>query len=127
MLLIRDAAGRPLVFVERAPVTHRAYAEVVKTHHVPAGEADRPVTGVGYDAARSFAHAQGKRLLRADEWQPALDTLGFIPAGMRTWEWVDDGHDTAREHAVRRVPDGSARRRSTDAHDVTFRLAAPVR
>jgi hypothetical protein len=77
---------------------------------------------VTFDAARGYAKQRGKRLLRADEWPPARDTLGFIPAGMRTWEWVDDGKD-GKDHSVRRVPDDAAKRKSTDDRDVTFRLA----
>jgi serine/threonine-protein kinase len=127
MLLVRDGAGRPLVHVDRNPVTNRAYAEVVKAHRYAPADADRPVTGVSFDEARNFAKTRGKRLLRPDEWEPALDTLGFIPAGMRTWEWIDDGRDDARDHAVRRVPDGAARRRATDDKDVTFRLARTPR
>ncbi len=96
---------------------------MVKSHRYAATDADRPATGISFESAKNFAKWSGKRLLRADEWQPALETLGFIPAGMRTWEWVDDGRDDARDHPVRRVPDGAARRKSTDARDVTFRLA----
>jgi len=122
MLLARDDKGRAIVWVERTPVTNRAYAETVKGHRFAADDADRPVTGVSFEAARSYARQRGKRLLRADEWPPARDTLGFIPAGMRTWEWVDDGKD-GKDRAVRRVPDDSSRKKAAGDKDVTFRLA----
>jgi hypothetical protein len=122
MMLVHDDKGKPLVWAERTPVGNKAYAEVVKTHKFAADDADRPVTGVSFEAARSYAKQRGKRLLRADEWPPARDTLGFIPAGMRTWEWVDDGKE-GKDHPVRRVPDDAARRKSSDDRDVTFRLA----
>jgi hypothetical protein len=123
MLLVRDQAGAPAFFVDRLPVSHRQYAELVRTHRHKAAEADRPVTGVSFDAARDYARARGKRLLHADEWPAALDTLGFVPAGMRTWEWVDDGLPTAKLRPIRRVNDGNGQRSGTGNAATTFRLA----
>ncbi|MNC98250.1 hypothetical protein D3C83_161530 [compost metagenome] len=66
---------------------------------------------------------RGKRLLDADEWQRALDTLGFVPAGMRMWEWIDDDAPTAKVRSVRRVNDGKATRKPAGDKETTFRLA----
>jgi serine/threonine-protein kinase len=123
MILVRDASGKPLLFVDRAPVTHRAYAELIRSHRFARSAADRPVTGVSHDYAKAYAKMRGKRLLRDSEWQPALDTLGFVPAGMRTWEWIDDGREEAKDRPVRRVNEGADRRKPSGGKNITFRLA----
>ena len=81
------------------------------------------MTGVSFDYAKTYAKMRGKRLLRDDEWTAALDTLGFAPAGMRTWEWVDDGKAEAKQRPVRRVNEGKATRKPAGGKDITFRLA----
>ena len=124
MLLVATAGNRPAFFVDRAPVSNRAYAELNPGHHVPPDELSAPLIGLSYTAARDYAHARGKRLIRDAEWQSALDTFGFAPAGMRYWEWVDDGtEDSARDHAVRRVEGGVSRHPSHGDKYTTFRLA----
>ena len=78
--------------------------------------------GASFANAQAYATAQGKRLLRADEWEAAEGTAGFAPAGMTTWEWVDDGVAAKKDRAVRRQ-DKSDRRPVRGAPDVAFRLA----
>jgi serine/threonine-protein kinase len=123
MIVVRDPNGQAQFFVDRLPVSHRQFAAFVKSHKIPSGEADRPVTSVSFDAARGYARQRGKRLLRIDEWQSALDTLGFVPAGMRTWEWVDDGVAKPKTRPVRRVNDGREQRKPAGDKTTTFRLA----
>jgi serine/threonine-protein kinase len=123
MLLVRDAAGAPAFFVDRRPVTNAAWRGYMKTHRFARGADDEPVTKVSFDLAKQYAGLQGKRLLRAAEWSPALATRDFVPAGMRLWEWVDDGDPAHADRPVRRVNDGAARRKAAGAADVTFRLA----
>ncbi len=123
MLLVRDAAGKPSFFVDRLPVSHRQYAELFDNFKHSRGNADRPVTRISFEEARTYAKLRGTRLVRVDERQPALDTLGFVPAGMSTWEWVDDGAASSKLRPVRRVNDGKARRKPGGDKNTTFRLA----
>jgi serine/threonine-protein kinase len=122
MLAVARASGKAL-WVDRLPVANRAYAELTRGHRYAPEDADKPVVGVSFEAARAYARARGRRLLRPDEWPAARDTLGFIPAGMRIWEWVDDGAPGAKERPVWRVPDERARKKAAGERDVTFRLA----
>ncbi len=122
MLAVVPGDGKPSFYVDRVPVSNRAYAEVVRAHRFPAAEADRPVVGVAWKDARAYAAAKGKRLLRIDEWDAALGTLGFVPAGMEIWEWVDDGQ-TAGDRPVRRVNDGAGKRHPGGDKATAFRLA----
>jgi eukaryotic-like serine/threonine-protein kinase len=123
MILVRRFDGSAAFFCDRNPVSNREYAEKVRSHHYPAAEANRPVTGISYENAKNFAKLSGKRLLRDGEWTLALDTLGFVPAGMRLWEWVDDGRESDRERAVRRVNEGKDKRKASGDKTITFRLA----
>jgi formylglycine-generating enzyme required for sulfatase activity len=123
MLAVRDASGKVVFFVDRVPVSNRAYAELIRSHRYAKGAADRPVTGVSHDYAQAYAKMRGKRLVRDGEWQAALDTLGFVPAGMTTWEWVEDGKPDAKDRPVRRVNEGTDRRNPAGGKEITFRLA----
>jgi serine/threonine-protein kinase len=123
MLLVRDAEGKPAFFVGRTPVSNREYGELIRSHKYKKADADRPVTGVSFDYARTYARMRGMRLLGVDEWKTALDTFGFVPAGMRTWEWVDDGKDEAKKRPVRRVNEGKDTRKPSGDKTITFRLA----
>jgi hypothetical protein len=124
MLLVVDATGRPAFFVDRGPVSNKAYAQVNPSWHYAAEAAHDPVVGLPFAAAREYARARGKRLVRDGEWQAALDTLGFVPAGMRFWEWVDDGSaDDKADKAVRRVEGGAAKHPAHGDKATTFRLA----
>jgi hypothetical protein len=123
MILVRDAQGKPAFFVARTPVSNREYADLIRSHRYAKKDADRPVTGVSFDYARAYARMRGLRLLRVEEWKTALDTFGFVPAGMTSWEWVDDGKPEARRRPVRRVNDGKDLRKPAGHKTITFRLA----
>jgi serine/threonine-protein kinase len=123
MIVVRDAADKPAFYVARTPVSNREYGELIRSHKYKKADADRPVTGVSFDYARAYAKMRGMRLLGVDEWKTALDTFGFVPAGMRTWEWVDDGKDEAKTRPVRRVNEGKDTRKPAGDKTITFRLA----
>jgi hypothetical protein len=124
MLLVKDGLGRPQFFVDRAVVTNAAYHDWLPSYRFKASDADRPVVGVPYDMAAQYATSRGKRLLRVSEWQAALDTPNFVPAGMLVWEWIDDASSSAApDRAVRAVNGGEKRIKSTGDPSVTFRLA----
>jgi hypothetical protein len=122
MLLVIPGDSRHDFFVDRVPVSNRAFAEVVKGHKYPAADADRPVVNVSWKDAKAYAAARGKRLLKAEEWDPALATFGFVPAGMEIWEWVDDGGSTG-DRPVRRVNEGVGKHKAGGDKATTFRLA----
>ena len=124
-LLPVTAQGRTAFLVARRAVTHREYAARVPRHRFTEAEADLPVTGISWWAARNFASAQGCRLLTEAEWLLARDTPGFAPAGMRLWEWLATDQE-GDDRPVRGVA-GSARRPPRGNDDVTFRLAADPR
>jgi hypothetical protein len=126
MIIVSDSAGNPSFFVDRKAVTNRQYAELIPSHKYDLADADKPALGVSYDYAVEYARLRGKRLLRTVEWPLALDTLGFTPAGMRTWEWVDDGAGTQAQESVRRVNNGVAMRSAAGDKTVTFRLASDL-
>jgi hypothetical protein len=123
MLLVSSPEGKPLFFVDRTPITHAEYKALIRSHRFSAKTAKQPVTGISFDYAQSFAKLKNKRLVRADEWPLALATDGFTPAGMKTWEWVDDGNTSAPDRPVRRAPDGEARKPAAGSATITFRLA----
>ncbi len=124
MLIVKDPLGHPLFYVDRVPVTNAAYHEWLPSHRFKPAEADRPVEGVSYDLAAQYAAFRGKRLLEVTEWQAALDTVNFVPAGMRVYEWVDDASGPAApDRAVRGVNGGEKRVKASGDPTVTFRLA----
>jgi serine/threonine-protein kinase len=121
MMIVRDARGAPLFFVDRLAVSNRAFAEAYPERRYAPEEADRPVVNVAYDEAVAYARRRGGRLLTTAEWPVALATPGFGPAG---WEWVwagvDDG--TPVERPVRNAGEDGRRPRN-GAADTTFRVA----
>ena len=122
MLYVPPLAGMRGFFVDRAAVTNAAYAEKVKAHRYAKALGDRPVTGASFAQAQAYARKRGKRLLRTDEWDRALAADRFAPAGMRIWEWVDDGVPSARERHVRKGGE-SGHRPPAGRPDIGFRLA----
>jgi serine/threonine-protein kinase len=122
MILVSSPDGKPLSFVDRAAVSNAEYGAMIRAHRFAKKNGAKPVTGISYDHAETFARLKGKRLLRADEWPAALAADGFTAAGMKIWEWVDDGKGGPRR-AVRRAPSGEAVRDGRGSASVTFRLA----
>ena len=124
MALVRNPDGSPAFFVERAPVSHGAYAKVFPKQKKPSPKLDgKPVTGVAYNFARAYAQSAGRRLLTADEYDAALATPGVEAAPPGLWEWVDAGEGDQK--TVRR-PGDAAKRPQTGQKDVTFRLALDI-
>ncbi len=123
MLLVPAAGGKPAFYVDRAVVTNVDYAALIRSHTYKKADKDRPVTGIPFDYAASYARLKGKRLLRAGEWPRALATDGFAPPGMKLWEWLDDGDDARADRAVGRAPASLARRAPSGDKSTTFRLA----
>jgi len=124
MLLVLDDKGKPECFVDKAPVTNRAFAARVVGFTYDPQDADKPVLGIAFESAKEFANIQGRRLVYAHEWRLAQRTPGFVLGGPRYWEWVDDG-TTGKDRAVRRL-NGEDRRKAGGDKMVTFRLAADL-
>jgi serine/threonine-protein kinase len=123
MLLVPAEGKRPAFYVDRAPVSNKAYAEFKPTHKFAAKAADQPVTGVSYDYAAEYARFRGGRLVRVGEFDAAAAVPSFVPAGMRLFEWVDDGDETAATQNVRGVNGASSRKKAAGDATVTFRIA----
>jgi eukaryotic-like serine/threonine-protein kinase len=123
MLLVPAIGGKPAFFVDRTVVTNTDYKALIRSHQFKKGDKDKPVTGIPFDYASSFARLKGKRLLRVDEWPRALAADGFTPPGMKLWEWLDDGNETPADRPVARAPSGQARRGKAGDKSTTFRLA----
>jgi hypothetical protein len=109
-------------YVDRAPVSNAEYAQFIAKHKFLKKDAKRPVTDVPYDYAVEYARFRKKRLLRADEWDAAIATPTFVPAGMKLTEWVDDGGKGA-DRPVRGVNGKAARVKPEGDPTITFRLA----
>lgn len=124
MVLVPASLGRRAFFVDRAPVTHRAYAELIKSHRHARSQADRPVTGISHAYATEYAKMRGKRLLGPADWDAAVATGALTPTS-KLWEWVADGNESAPDRPVRR-PSASARKTSSGDRSTTFRLAQDV-
>ena len=113
-------------YVDRAPVTNAAYAQVFVKHKYAKKDAERPVVGVPYDYAVEYARHLHKRLVRASEWEAAIAVPSFVPAGMKLTEWIDDGSSqagSAADRGVRGVNGKAARKPPAGDATVTFRLA----
>ncbi len=130
-LLVRDLDGKPDFFVARLPVSRRDYEKLVGAR--PAGKGPRPelnapMTEVSFAEARGYASKAGRRLMTPTEWDLAIITDGFSPAGMLLWEWVDDGGTASdpRQRPLRKAPVGTDQRPPTRYKDVAFRLAADL-
>ena len=127
MLLVPAGNGAKVAFyVDRAPVTNAEYAQFRVQHKYARKDADRPVTGVPYDYAVEYARFRKKRLLREGEWDAAVATASFVPAGMKLVEWIDDGSGkagSAADRAVRGVNGKAARKPPAGDASTTFRLA----
>ena len=98
----------------------------IEDHHAAQPpESTQPVVDVGFQEARAYAAKLKKRLLTPDEWELAIVTVGFTPAGMLLWEWVDDGgkQTAGKQRPVRKAPMGAKLRDVRGWKDVTFRLA----
>jgi serine/threonine-protein kinase len=124
MVLVPASAGRPAFFVDLAPVTNRAYGELIKSHRFARSQADRPVTGISHAYAAEYAKMRGKRLLGDAEWDAAQTTLA-LTAKSKLWEWVANQDEGAPDRPVRR-PSGAARKKAGGDSSVTFRLAKDV-
>jgi hypothetical protein len=125
MLLIRHPDGSPWLFVDAQPVSHAEFATIFPKHKKPKGADAKPVTDVAFTFARAFATSNAKRLLRADEWEAAQATTGFVGAGSAVWEWIDDAAAAADQRTVTTIANGTvktARRASKAYKDVTFRM-----
>jgi hypothetical protein len=126
MLLVTGEGLTSPFFVARAAVSNAEYAQWQVRHKFATKDADRPVTGIPYDYAAQYARARGGRLLRADEWDHAIVTPSFVPAGMKLWEWVDEGDRDRKLRAVRGVTDRDEFRKVSGDATVTFRLAQDI-
>jgi eukaryotic-like serine/threonine-protein kinase len=124
MLLVQHGVRAPF-YVDRAPVSNAEYAQFIAKHKFLKKDAHRPVVGVPYDYALEYARFRKKRLLRADEWDAAIATPSFVPAGMKLTEWVDD-RSKGPDRLVRGVNGKSARVKLAGDPTVTFRLAQDV-
>jgi eukaryotic-like serine/threonine-protein kinase len=122
MLPVR-IGDRTAFFVDRFAVTNKQYAELIKTHKFPTAEKNSPVTNVSFEYAKAYAKMRGKRLVTAGEWDSVQLTNGFAPAGMKYWEWVDDGKPSDKQRPVRRPNGGESKRPATGDKVTTFRLA----
>ncbi len=118
MVLIRRGDGSPWFYVDKRPVTERAYAQVFGDHP-QSGDPDGAVVLVSYDGARSFARTRSGRLLRNEEWDAATATPGVVVSD-RNFEWVEspEGSRTIRQRGKTEVRDSGA-----GQGDVTFRVA----
>ncbi|MCC6998534.1 MAG: protein kinase [Deltaproteobacteria bacterium] len=130
-LLTRDLDGKPAFFVSRLPVSRRDYEKLVGARPVGKGarpEANAPMTDVSFAEARGYASKAGRRLMTPAEWDLAIITDGFSPAGMLLWEWVDDGGTASdpKQRPLRKAPVGTDQRPPTRYKDVAFRLAADL-
>jgi serine/threonine protein kinase len=119
MVLVTRIDGSPWFFVDANPVTHKDYAAFYRKHKIPKNAAAKPVTGVAYTFARAYAQTAHKRMLRADEYDAAARSAGFV-AAPALWEWVDAGKDP--QNTVR-SPGKTATRTADAPKDVTFRFA----
>lgn len=119
MVLVKTDRGT--IAVDEKPVRAELYRTVFADHKQtgPAGE----VVSVTYVKARSFAKTKGNRLLRADEWQKASTTPGFMASTAGLLEWVEPGAD--RKNVIGH---GKADARPDDKEfkDVTFRMARDI-
>lgn len=118
MVLIRRSDGSPWFYVDKRPVTERAYAQVFGDHP-QSGDPEGAVVLVSYDGARSFARTRAGRLLRNEEWDAATATPGVVVSD-RNFEWVEspEGSRTIRQRGKTEVRDSGA-----GQGDVTFRVA----
>jgi formylglycine-generating enzyme required for sulfatase activity len=125
MLLVQGGVKVPF-YVDREPVSNAEYAQFRVQHKFAKKDAKRPVLGVPYDYALEYARFRHKRLIRAEEWDAAVATPSFVPAGMKIVEWLDDGSGSAgsaADRAVRGVNGKAARKPPTGDQTTTFRLA----
>ena len=125
MLLVQHGVAVAF-YVDRAPVSNAEYARFSVRHKYARKDADRPVVDVPYDYAVEYARSQGKRLVRASEWDAAVATPSFVPAGMKLVEWIDDGSGkagSAADRGVRGVNGSAARKPPAGDVSTTFRLA----
>jgi serine/threonine-protein kinase len=120
MILVKAPDGREFA-VDEKPVTLTAYRTVFADHKQSGGP-DDPVVLIKYDEARSFAKTKGNRLLRADEWQLASTTAGFVvsPAGIMEWVEPRDDKKNVMQHGKSEV------RPNKEFKDVTFRMAHDI-
>jgi serine/threonine-protein kinase len=61
----------PAFYIDKYPVTNRAYARVVPGHVFPPAEANHPVTKISWLEANAYARKLGKRLPEEAEWEKA--------------------------------------------------------
>jgi serine/threonine protein kinase len=126
MVLVLDAAGKPAFFVDAAPVPGRDYAAMFASHKVAKGMEAKPVTGVSYVGARSYAQTKGGRLLTSAEYDRALATPGVLPPPAGVFEWIDQGGEPAAGGPVVRAVGKRETRTAKAPKDVTFRSARSV-
>jgi len=120
MIVVTTRSGTQ-IFVDAKPVTADAFRKVFADHKQP-GKGDDPVVLIKYDEARSFATTSNRRLLRADEWEAASTSPGFIAVdGLYEWVESPEGRRTVVQH-------GKSDTRADKEHkDVTFRMAMEIR
>ena len=120
MIIVKKPDGSSWFFVDANAVTAAQYKSVFADHK-QGGKPEDPVVNIKYDEARSYARTKGGRLLRADEWDAASTTPGFIVTD-GLWEWVEPGADKVhvKKHGKGETrPDGAQK-------DVTFRMAKDI-
>ncbi len=117
-LLVKKPDGVPAFFVARLPVSKKDFGQPSKKH-----DGLDPAVELSYEEARAYARQKGGRMMTTAEWDLAVVTEGFAPAGVNIWEWVDDGIRDTKVRQIRRAPSGAATRESfKDYKDVTFRV-----
>lgn len=125
MILLLREDGRPWLLADAGPVTHQRFAELFPKLVPPARNRrarQRPVTGVSFGHAASYARATGGRLPTPEEWRAVVAAEG-AEADDDRWEWVDDGTQGTQARRLVLAPgDRSERRRPKGHRDVSFRL-----
>ncbi len=123
MVLVRDAAGQPAVFVDVQPVTGAEFAAMFASHKVAKGGASKAAIGVTYVGARSYAQTKGGRLLTSAEFDAAMATPGVVPTPTGLFEWIDSSGAPDAGPLTVRAPGKAEPRKPQGPKDVTFRRA----
>lgn len=83
----------PAFYIDRTEVSNAQVREVLPDHQFPAGQENRPATGLTWDQATTVLAAQGKRLPTSLEWEKAArGTDG------RIYPWGNDPSFEGRAH-----------------------------
>lgn len=125
MIRVSRPDGSPWFDVAAHPVSYAAYASMFPQHpKPPVGAEDKPVTGVSYRYAQTYAEASNARLPTAEEWDAAAKAIASF-GDEDLWEWIAHDEDsTESDQKSVRSAQGTATRPAPGARDVTFRLVS---